>query len=146
MEQKNLLSLVVKSSTAFILGAIIIIGSISNAHADRKCEAALDNLEKEMRELMIVNREYAKTLMGVVKKIKKSAKRYKVDKKTIAAIASDTSVSKKEAAKTKKMEKKLEVILDELKTVEDATKEMRDKLGEVGEAYGGVDNDCDAER
>jgi hypothetical protein len=146
MTTQKSLGLFVKCSVVIVLVAIFIATLNTKARADKKCELALKNLEKEIHAFMMENRAYAKTLGVVVKTIKKSAKSYKVDKKIIAAIASDTSVSKKEATKTRKMEKKLVTVRDELKTVEGATKKMRDKLGEVADAYDKVDNDCDAER
>ena len=129
-----------------MLALVIGAAAAPMAYADKKCDDALAAYKDQLGALMAANREYVKALNEVAKTMKKSAKQYKVNSDYIKQVASDQSVSKKEAAKMEKMFMKAQQISQSLEEIKRKTGELEAEIERTDQAYRKYDNDCDAER
>ena len=141
-ERKGFLAKIIMVLTVMLIGG----AAVPAAHADKKCDDALAAYKDQLGALMTANREYVQTLNAIAKKMKKSAKNYKVNADYIKHVASDQSVSKKEASKMEKMFQKAQTIAQSLEEIRQKTREFEAVLDETDKAYRKYDNDCDAER
>jgi len=145
MEKRNRLGMLARLSAVIVFGVIMLAGFQSTAYADKKCEAALENLHAKFHDFMLQNRQYAKLLATAAKEMKKSAKKHKGDSAQIQRFVNDREMSKKEAKKINKMFQKAELINKKLEAIKKETAIMEHKLEAADEAYRKVINSCDAE-
>ena len=145
MEKRTGLVMVTRLAAVVVCGALIVVGFSSTAHADRKCEAALETLHAKFHDFMLQNRSYAKLLSTAAKEMKKSAKKHKGDSTQIQRFVNDREMSKKEAKKINKMFQKAELIHKKLEEIKRGTATLESKLEAANAAYLKTADACDAE-
>ena len=125
-----------------VLAILIAFNQEVYAYDEAKCAAAVSNLEKHLKSIMRLNKQYTKVLKSAAKELKKSAKRYSVTASRVNRFVRDKRVDENEAKKLLKMDHKRHAIKRNTVKVGRKSTEILNLSQELGELYRKMSSAC----